>query len=105
MWAIRCKDLYMKRLIERFADVPAECSRWTFALRSYNGGLGWMNRERKMCRETPGCDQDNPEHLLKFNAGRSPSNFVENIEYAPRIYRRATKYEGRNVCPVDLPRR
>lgn len=33
-----------------------ECQRAAFALSGYNGGMGWTNRDTRLCRAAPGCD-------------------------------------------------
>lgn len=102
-WAIQCKDRYLHSLRRSFQDLPT-CSSWTFALRSYNGGLGWINRELRLCMTThpcAGCCYE-PEVLALYNAGRSRANFIENTEYVPRILARSTKYVergwGDSIC-------
>lgn len=101
-WALRCRDHYMWSLMRALRPMSGgldECARWTFALRAYNGGAGWVQRDRRAAQQAQ-ADPDSPEHVARFNAGRSPSNFRENVEYAPRIYRLQPRYAswGRAAC-------
>ncbi|ACL72731.1 phage-related lytic murein transglycosylase [Thioalkalivibrio sulfidiphilus HL-EbGr7] len=47
-WAMRAMVRYNRwhwRRIQNAADV---CERWAFTLSAYNGGLGWVNRDRRL---------------------------------------------------------
>jgi membrane-bound lytic murein transglycosylase MltF len=44
--AVRAMVIYDNWLLERVPDT-SECDRWAFALSGYNGGLGWVNRDRR----------------------------------------------------------
>ena len=61
-----------------------KCEQWAFILSAYNGGLTWVNRDKKLA-------QNNGENPLVFfnsvennNAGSSVANFSENRSY-PRL--------------------
>ncbi|HFH4259005.1 TPA: lytic transglycosylase domain-containing protein, partial [Pseudomonas aeruginosa] len=68
---------------------------------AYNGGQGWVNRDRRLASAS-GADQlawfDSVE---RFNAGRSAANFRENRNY-PRLillrYERIYLQWGDGVC-------
>ena len=47
-WAIRAQALYMKRLDKNF-KTPDKWETRAFALAAYNGGSGWILREKKLC--------------------------------------------------------
>ena len=49
-WAIRAMVLYDRRLWDGFAH-SIDDHRWAFALASYNGGLGWIQRERAQAQK------------------------------------------------------
>lgn len=49
-WALRAMVLYDKRLWDGFPH-SIDDHRWAFALASYNGGLGWIQRERTEARK------------------------------------------------------
>lgn len=104
-WAINCRDLYMKSLLGSFSSVD-ECAQWAYALRAYNGGLGWVRRDIKLASSSGVSIQD-WRAVARFNAGRSASNFKENTEYPIRIIDRiGPEYEsagwGRNVCKQEV---
>jgi hypothetical protein len=103
-WGFRCRDRYMRSrldLARPMADSLTECERWTYALRAYNGGAGWVSRDRKLA-QARGLDPDDPYQVATVNAGRSAAAFRENVEYAPKIHRLAHRYAqhgwGRSVC-------
>ncbi len=82
-WALRAMVTYDRWLYVRNQAV-SDCDRWAFVLASYNGGLGWVIRDRKLA-SAKGADQlawfDSVE---RHNAGRSAANFRENRNY-PRL--------------------
>lgn len=83
-WALLALCRYDAQLLAMFpAATPAD--RWAFALAAYNGGPGWIIRDRAKAR-AQGLDQ-----LVWFgqveavNAGRAPQFFKENRDYPRRI--------------------
>ena len=48
-WAIRALVRYDYRLYGRLADTASDCDRWAMTLAAYNGGLGWVQRDRTLC--------------------------------------------------------
>ena len=103
-WSIRCKDLYMRQLLRSTKPYAAgldACSQWVFALRAYNGGGGWVNRDRRKARDA-GVNPDNWVEVQPFNAGRRASAFHENTEYPLRILKIQLRYIaagwGAGVC-------
>lgn len=101
-WAFACRDRYMaslRRQLQPMGGGLTECARWVFALRAYNGGMGWVIRDRRKAAAA-GADPDDWIMVQGFNAGRSASNFRENVEYAPRILRLQERYAswGARAC-------
>lgn len=47
-WAMRAQARYNKWHWQRLANTADECQRWAMALSAYNGGLGWVNRDRRI---------------------------------------------------------
>lgn len=101
-WALRALVGYDKFLFERLKAVD-DCNRMAFTLSAYNGGLGWVYRDRAQA-STKGVDPlvyfDAVEHV---NAGRSAAAFTENRHYPRAILHRLTPlYQaanwGRGVC-------
>lgn len=83
-WALRAMVAFDFWLYERNPAV-SECDRWAFVLAGYNGGNGWVNRDRRLASAS-GADQlawfDSVE---RHNAGRSAANFRENRHYPRAI--------------------
>lgn len=86
-WAIRALVRYDLWLWERM-PATASCDRMAFALAGYNGGAGWISRDRKAARQA-GADPDRWwGEVERFNAGRAPAFFEENRGYPRRILQR-----------------
>lgn len=88
-WAIRALVTYDRYLWDRIA-AASDCHRFAFSLSAYNGGLGWVQRDRALAANKglpPGEWWDSVETV---NAGRSPANHKENRGYPKRILRTLT---------------
>ncbi|SDK31384.1 transglycosylase SLT domain-containing protein [Billgrantia gudaonensis] len=48
-WAMRAQARY-NRFHWRRIDAADPCQRWAMTLSAYNGGLGWVNRDRRLAR-------------------------------------------------------
>lgn len=83
-WSLRACVTYDKWLFDR-VDGATGCDRMAFALSAYNGGLGWVRRDKDKAAAL-GLDKlawwGNVE---KANAGRRASAFRENRTYVRRI--------------------
>ena len=101
-WALRALVGYDKWLYDRVAAVDG-CNRMAFALSAYNGGLGWVQRDKALAKTSllnPAIWFDQVERV---NAGRSLANWRENRDYPQRILRRYERAYvaagwGRGVC-------
>ncbi|EBI4325617.1 lytic transglycosylase domain-containing protein [Salmonella enterica] len=83
-WAIRALVSYDRWLWQRVA-IPDGCERMAMTLSAYNGGLGWVNRDRRLAR-TRGLDDARWFGAVEtVNAGRSVANWRENRRYPQRI--------------------
>ncbi|EIK3113952.1 transglycosylase SLT domain-containing protein [Escherichia coli] len=69
------------------------CQRMAFTLSAYNGGLGWVNRDKKLATQR-GLDAGVWfDVVATVNAGRSAANWRENRGYPQRIlYQNAPRY-------------
>lgn len=80
-----------------------ECDRWAYVLSAYNGGLGWVQRDRNKAASL-GLDPNVYWEVVEtINAGRSLANFNENRNYPKRIIYRwqpdyITTSWGLGVC-------
>ncbi|WP_222425860.1 hypothetical protein [Vreelandella titanicae] len=45
---MRAQARYNRWHWQRLRSAADECQRWAFALSAYNGGLGWVNRDRRL---------------------------------------------------------
>jgi soluble lytic murein transglycosylase-like protein len=106
-WAIRAQSCYMAWLYRRAGRIGAQpyddCSRWAFALRAYNGGEGWLMRERRLALNAGA----NPNAWREVQGFRSRATWAhhENTDYPRRILLRlepayiAVGWPGVAVCP------
>ncbi|MBU0593373.1 MAG: transglycosylase SLT domain-containing protein [Gammaproteobacteria bacterium] len=82
-WALRALVTYDKHLWDRTSGVD-DCNRWAFTLAGYNGGAGWIIKERKMAREAG----DDPDlwfgGVERYNA-RATWAWRENRDYPRKI--------------------
>jgi soluble lytic murein transglycosylase-like protein len=83
-WAIRALVRYDLHLYSRLSGVTP-CDKMAFTLSAYNGGLGWVLRDKNKAK----ANGDNPfvyfGSVEKYNAGRAPAFFKENRGYPKRI--------------------
>lgn len=83
-WSLRALCTYDKWLWDR-TDGATAFERMAFTLSAYNGGQGWVNRDKRLARQR-GLDParwfDNVEQV---NAGRSAAAWKENRQYPRRI--------------------
>lgn len=85
-WAIRaaaCYDAWLHRRVKPMAGTLRPCSRWVYTLRGYNGGEGWLTRER---RAAQALNRD-PDDWLAVESIRLRATWAhsENIRYPRRI--------------------
>ncbi|QBY44844.1 Membrane-bound lytic murein transglycosylase F [Arsenophonus nasoniae] len=83
-WAIRALVSYDRWLWQRVSAVD-DCERMAMTLSAYNGGLGWVQRDRRLA-ESQGVDGSRWfDSIERVNAGRSMSAWRENRHYPRRI--------------------
>ena len=63
----------------------SECDRWAFVLAGYNGGNGWVNRDRRLASAKGADPLAWFDSVERHNAGRSAANFRENRHYPRAI--------------------
>jgi len=101
-WALQALVTYNHWHYQRIT-AASECDRWAFVLSAYNGGLGWVQRDRKKAT-AQGLDASLYWDVVEYiNAGRSAANFKENRGYPDRIINRwQPEYQtagwGSGVC-------
>ena len=89
-WSLRALCTYDKWLWERVAG-HSDMERMAFTLSAYNGGLGWVNRDRKKARALGVDDRRWFGAVENVNAGRSKAAFRENRNY-PRLILKERQY-------------
>lgn len=83
-WALRALVRYDLWLWKRM-PAAASCDRMAFSLAGYNGGAGWISRDRKAARQA-GADPDRWwGEVERFNAGRAAWAYRENRDYPRKI--------------------
>jgi hypothetical protein len=82
-WSLRAQSRYMFAL-EKQLGGATPCDAMQFALSGYNGGPGWVMRDRALAARG-GHDPTVYDNIRPFNAGRAPQFFAENRDYPRRI--------------------
>lgn len=101
-WSMQALVSYDRWLINRVqAHIP--CDRAAMMLSAYNGGLGWVIRDRKLASAKGADPLTWFESVERYNAGRSAANFRENRNYPRLILLRWERlYEssgwGKGIC-------
>lgn len=86
-WALRALVRYDRHLFEHVGGVTSECDGFAFTLAGYNGGPGWVQKDRHAAA-VRGIDSARYWDAVELvNAGRSAANFAENRGYPRRIIR------------------
>lgn len=81
-WALQAQVIYMRDLLKQVGQANTDCDRWAFALRGYNGGMGYIQTEQKRAAQ-PGNAASVAEQCY-----RSAASCRENREYPIRIMQR-----------------
>ena len=83
-WALRALVRYNRFNYERIT-ARTECDRMAFMLSAYNGGLGWVQKDKRKA-QAQGLDPLTYwQNVELVNSGRSRANFAENRGYPKRI--------------------
>lgn len=84
VWAMRALVTYDKWLWDKIqADTP--CDRMAMVLSAYNGGLGWLLRDKTAAAAAGDSRNRWWDHVERHNAGRSSAAWQENRGYPRRI--------------------
>ena len=95
-WSLRACVTYDKWLHDRLRPMRAASlatgEHMAFMLSAYNGGLGWVGKDRALAARTG----RNPDrwfgHVSDVNAGRNKSAIKENRRYVTLIFQRQSAY-------------
>ena len=103
-WSLLAMAQYDLWLRDR-TRARGNCDHWAMILSAYNGGLGWVQRDRKVALASGADPLLWFDSIEKFNAGRSAAHFKENRDYPRKIlFRWEPLYRaagwGTGVCNV-----
>jgi soluble lytic murein transglycosylase-like protein len=82
-WAIQAQVRFNDWLYHRI-DTQDECARWAMTLSAYNGGIGWLGRDRRLA-EAAGADADQWFGHVEHYTTRADWAKRENRGYVIRI--------------------
>ena len=112
-WSIRAMVIYDDWIHRRIWDPASECDAWAMTLSAYNGGLGWVNRDRQLCRleaEAGGdCRDGRWFNHVEHYSQRADWAFKENRGYPRRILLKLTPayiragFSGDHLCREVRP--
>jgi soluble lytic murein transglycosylase-like protein len=88
-WALRALARYDYWLYSRL-KADTNCDRWAMTLSAYNGGLGWVLRDKKAANAAGKSRWLWWDNVERFNAGRGAAQFRENRHYPKRILKELT---------------
>ena len=98
LWSIRAQVAYTKWLYDR-VDAVDECHKWAFVLSAYNGGIGWVYRDKQLSE-----DPYRWWGSVAENSDRAGWAYKENREYVDKILFRwqglylDAGFDGPEVC-------
>jgi hypothetical protein len=100
--AVRGMVLYNAWLLDRVSGAT-DCDRWAFALSGYNGGLGWVKRDKQRA-SAQGADPERWFGHVEAHSARAGWAIRENRSYVSRILLKrepayiAAGWSGTAVC-------
>jgi hypothetical protein len=107
LWSIRALYIYDLELYNGIKPMGGkalhDCNRYAMMLSAYNGGAGWVTRDRKLAAQN-GKDPDIWWGNTELYSKRAPQYIKENRGYPRRIMLRNAKiylangYPGVDVC-------
>lgn len=101
-WSLRAVCAYNAWHLARIKNTHAQGDQWTYALWAYNGGLGWVNKDRAQAA-AQGKNPAKWREVEPVNAGRSPAAFKENRNYTRAIFAAQAAYEAAGWGPGVTP--
>ena len=98
-WSIQALVRYDRHLYDRI-QAAGECDRMAMTLSAYNGGPGWVTRDKALAQRNGADPLRWWGHVERYSA-RAKWAFTENRDYPHRIlYTHQPRYRGwgRTVC-------
>lgn len=65
--------------------VPDPCANAAMILAAYNGGIGWLGRDRRTCGKLAGCDKNQWFGNVENHSSRGRRAFNENRNYVRTV--------------------
>jgi soluble lytic murein transglycosylase-like protein len=90
-WALLALCIYDKALYDAAAFAATDGDRWRFALWGYNGGWGWVQKDRAKAK-AQGLNPNSAADVAQVNNGRAAEFFRENRNYDKAIDRHQWLY-------------
>jgi len=90
--AFRAQSLYMKRLLHLYRMSASRREQEALALAAYNGGSGWIRREKRRCKRDSRCSPNRWFGHVEDHCLRSEWACRVNRDYPVRISRLEPKY-------------
>ena len=84
--AFRGQIAYMIQVRRWVGSWASEIDLIAASLAGYNGGAGWIRRERRQCEQDPRCSPSRWWGHVERHCIRSTANCRENREYPVRIF-------------------
>ena len=85
--SIRSQIVYMRKLLSRYRDSASLKDQWAFAWAAYNGGMGWIQREKRKCLQATGCNPKRYWGHVERYCIRAKWACEENRSYPRKILR------------------
>lgn len=105
-WSIRAMVRYMHHIESRQAPAATPCDAWAFALSGYNGGPGWVVRDRRVAHQAR-ASPDRWFGHVELHTTRAGWARRENRDYVRRILLIiepeyiAAGWPGSPACPSE----
>ncbi len=90
--SFRAQSLYMKRLLNLYRMSASPREQEALALAAYNGGPGWIRREKRRCKQDSRCSPNRWFGHVEDHCLRSEWACRENREYPVRNSRLEPNY-------------
>lgn len=102
-WSLNALVRYDRHIYEHITNSATDCDRWAFVLSGYNGGPGWIRRDRALAAENK-VDPNRWFHAVEYYTSRRESAARENRNYVQRILLKleplylVNGWQGTQVC-------
>ena len=95
--SIRAQIVYMRKLLYRYRYSASVKDQWAFAWAAYNGGAGWISREKRRCKQATDCDPRRYWNHVERHCIRAQWACKENRSYPRKILKAMARSEKRQL--------